>query len=144
MNDLLPKLPYVVFISLMMLGLYSVIVRRNFVRKLVGLTIFQTAVILFFLSLSPRWGGDVPIASGHGHVEAGHDEDGHDGHEGKGEHGHEKGVPIPLHNPLPHVLMLTAIVVGVSTTGVGLAICLRIHARYHSLEEDEILQRIEA
>lgn len=104
---------YFVVIVLMMSGLFIVISRYNLVKKLVGLSIFQTSVFLFYITLGKVAGGTAPIIS---------------------------GDPDMLYsNPLPHVLILTAIVVGVATTALGLALVLRIHTAFGSIEEDEIL-----
>jgi multicomponent Na+:H+ antiporter subunit C len=110
--------PYWVAIGLLMLGLYTMIAHRNLVKKAVGMTIFQTAVILFFLLLAVKRDASLPIVSGA-------DVD-----------------PARFMNPLPHALMLTAIVVMVATSGVALAILIRLYARYGSLEEDIIAERV--
>jgi multicomponent Na+:H+ antiporter subunit C len=106
--------PYWVAIGLLMLGLYTMIAHRNLLKKAVGMTLFQTAIILFFLLLAVKRDATLPI------VPAGHIE------------------PAGFMNPLPHALMLTAIVVMVATSGVALAILIRLYARYGSLEEDVI------
>ncbi len=106
--------PYAIAIALLALGLAAAVAQRNLVRKLVGMTVFQTAIILFFLMLSVKRGGDLPIVP-HGLVAA-----------------------PGFMNPLPHALMLTAIVVMVATSGVAFAILIRLYARYGSLEEDRI------
>ena len=112
------------YIILMMIGLYAMIGKRNLVKKLVGLNIFQWSIILFFVSLGAKEGGTIPIIKG-----------------GHGSHGAETLVRAADYiNPLPHVLMLTAIVVMVSTFGVALAIIIMVYRRYHTLEEDEILE----
>ena len=114
------------YIILMMIGLYAMIGKRNLVKKLVGLNIFQWSIILFFVSLGAKEGGTIPI------IEGGH-----------GSHGAETLVRAADYiNPLPHVLMLTAIVVGVATTGVALALLLRIYNTYGTLEEDELIRRV--
>ena len=117
----------VIYITLMMIGFYAMTGKTNLVKKLVGMNIFQWSIILFVVSLSAKRGGTIPIVLGS------HDHD---------------SVPIieASHyvNPLPHVLMLTAIVVGVATTGVALALLLRIHKSYGTLEEDELLERIQS
>ena len=95
------------------MGLFIVIARTNLIKKLIGLTIFQTSVFLFYISLGKVAGGTAPILTGN---------------------------PNTLYsNPLPHVLILTAIVVGVATTALGLALILRINEAFGSIEEDEIL-----
>ena len=104
---------YLIVILLMMIGLFLVISRANLVKKLVGLSIFQTSVFLFYITLGRVSGGTAPIL-----IDA----------------------PDTLYsNPLPHVLILTAIVVGVATTALGLALILRIKESFGTIEEDEIL-----
>lgn len=105
---------YWIVIVLMMMGLYVVIARRNLIKKVIGLNIFQTSVIIFYVSMGKIRGGSAPIA--------------------------EEGVEV-FSNPLPHVLMLTAIVVGVATTAVALALVVRIKEECDSIEEDEILEQ---
>ena len=104
---------YIIVIILMMTGLFIVIARTNLIKKLIGLSIFQTSVFLFYISLGKVAGGTAPILDGN---------------------------PDTLYsNPLPHVLILTAIVVGVATTALGLALILRINEAFGSIEEDEII-----
>ena len=115
----------VTYIILMMIGLYAMTGKTNLVKKVVGMNILQWSIILFIVSLSAKRAATIPI------VLAGHD--------------HEAAPVLDAAhyvNPLPHVLMLTAIVVGVATTGVALALLLRIHRRYGTLEEGELLERI--
>ncbi len=104
---------YLVVISLMMGGLFIVISQNNLVKKLVGLAIFQTSVFIFYISVGKIAGGTAPILM--------------------------EGGERLYSNPLPHVLILTAIVVGVATTALGLALILRIHAAFGSIEDDEVL-----
>jgi len=116
------KFNYWIYITLMMIGFYAMMGKRNLVKKLVGMNIFQTAIILYFISAAAKKGATIPIM----------------------EHGHG-GTVHAVHaaqyvNPLPHVLMRTAIVVLVSTFGVALAIIIMIHRKYKTLEEDEILE----
>ncbi len=101
---------YVVFF-LMMAGFYMVIARGNLIKKIVGLNIFQNSVFLLYISMGKVSGGTAPILL----AEGGH-----------------------YSNPLPHVLILTAIVVGIATTALGLALVVRIKEAYGSVEEDEI------
>jgi multicomponent Na+:H+ antiporter subunit C len=101
-----------------MLGLYTMIAHRNLMKKVVGMSIFQTAIILFFLVLSIKRGASLPIVPA-GPVD-----------------------PRAFVNPLPHALMLTAIVVMVATSGVALAILIRLHGLYGTLEEDLLADRI--
>ena len=111
---------YWLIIALMMVGLYIVIARDNLIKKVMGLNIFQAAAILFYVSMAKVTGGTAPIVP-HDPAYPG----GHEGHE------------ILYSNPLPHVLMLTAIVVGVATTALALALAVRIHGDYGTAEEDE-------
>ena len=110
--------PYWVAIGLLMLGLYTMIAHRNLLKKAVGMTVFQTAIILFFLLTSVKRDATLPI------VPAG------------------DVAPAGFMNPLPHALMLTAIVVMVATSGVALAILVRLYAVYGSLEEDVVAGRV--
>lgn len=102
---------YWVVIVLMMLGFYVVIARHNLIKKMVGLNIFQVSVFLFYISMSKVRGGTAPIL--------------------------DDGIQV-YSNPLPHVLILTAIVVGVATTALGLALVVRIQEAYGTIEEEEI------
>jgi multicomponent Na+:H+ antiporter subunit C len=102
---------YWIVIVLMMTGFYVVISRGNLVKKIVGLNIFQTSVFILYISMGKIEGGTAPIFV--------------DG-------------PAVYSNPLPHVLILTAIVVGVATTALGLALIVRIKEAYGTVEEDEI------
>jgi len=119
------KLNYWIYIVLMMVGLYAMIAKNNLVKKIIGMNILQTAVILFFISTSAKHGATIPIL----------------------EHTHGPGPQVvqAVHyaNPLPHVLMLTAIVVAVATFGVALALIIRLYREYRTLEEDEILNQLE-
>ena len=102
-----------VAIFLMMAGFYVVISQGNLVKKLVGLSLFQTSVFIFFISMGKVAGGHAPILT--------------------------EGVTV-YSNPLPHVLILTAIVVGVATTAVGLALAVRINEAYGSIEDDLLVE----
>jgi len=121
------KYNYWIYITLMMIGLYAMIAKNNLVKKIVGMNIFQTAIILFYVSIGAKRGATIPILE-HGH----------------GEHGAGSHLfhAVDYINPLPHVLMLTAIVVGVATLGVALALAIRVYSRFNTLEEDEILAQI--
>jgi multicomponent Na+:H+ antiporter subunit C len=103
---------YIVTVFLMIAGLFIVIARGNLIKKLVGLGIFQTSVYLLYIAPGKVVGGTAPIISEAYKVYS---------------------------NPLPHVLILTAIVVGVATLALGLALTVRIREAYGSIEEDEIL-----
>lgn len=143
------KINYWVYIVIMMIGLYAMIAKNNMIKKLIGMSIFQTAIILFYVSIGVKEGATIPILY-HDQVHGAHD----DHHEADTSHG-ENGVveshatdihinPDEFTNPLVHVLMLTAIVVGVSTLGVGLAITQKLHREYGSIEEQEILELIKS
>ncbi|RMG43805.1 MAG: NADH-quinone oxidoreductase subunit J [Candidatus Dadabacteria bacterium] len=112
---------YLLVIFLMMLGLWGMISKRNLMKKLIAMTIFQSAIIFFYIASGVKRGAAIPII----------------------EHDHTKINPDLYHNPLPHVLMLTAIVVGVATLGVALALLERIYDRCGSIEEDEIIRKLE-
>lgn len=117
---------YFFFVVLLMIGLYAAVAKNNLVKKLMGLSIFQTAIILFYVSIGQKRGADIPILNvGHGPEAA-----------------HPVVEAAQYINPLPHVLMLTAIVVGVATVGVALAVIQRLHVEYGTVEESEILDLI--
>lgn len=104
---------YQAVIVLMMLGLYIMISRGNLVKKIMGMSIFQTAAIMLYVSMGHITGGTAPVLV-------------------------DGDANVVYSNPLPHVLMLTAIVVGVATTAVSLALVVRIKEAYGTVEEDEI------
>jgi multicomponent Na+:H+ antiporter subunit C len=111
----------------MMIGLYAMLVKNNLIKKVLGMSIFQTAIIVFYVSTGAKENASIPIiahVTGHGTVEAAIN-------------------PANYANPLPHVLMLTAIVVSVGTLGVALAICLAVYRHYNSLHEDEIQEQLQ-
>ena len=105
---------YLIYITLLVIGLYTIMAKPNLVKKVIGLGLFQTGVFLFFISSATVDGGTAPIMSA----------------------GTERYA-----NPLPHVLILTAIVVSVSTTAVALALCIRIHEAYGTIEAGEIRRK---
>lgn len=111
MNEIPGLFNYWVVVFLMMAGFYVVISQGNLVKKLVGLGLFQASVFILYITMGNLSGGQAPIVT--------------------------EGIFV-YSNPLPHVLILTAIVVGVATTAVGLALIVRIHEAYGSVEEDEI------
>ena len=127
---------YWIFIFLMMVGFYMLISRTNLIKKVVGLNVFQTAVFIFYVSTGKIVGGTAPILFGEvAHSEA----DSHAAEAGHAAAGAaESTVEILYSNPLPHVLILTAIVVGIATTAVALALVVRIKEAYGTIEEDEI------
>jgi multicomponent Na+:H+ antiporter subunit C len=101
-------------VFLMVSGLYIVIARGNMIKKLIGLSLFQTSVYLLYITPGKILGGTAPIVA--------------------------KGWTV-YSNPLPHVLILTAIVVGIATLALGLALVIRINEAYGTIEEDEIFQQ---
>ena len=105
---------YWVCIVLMMIGLYTVIARPNLIKKLIGLSIFQVSVFLLYISMGKVTGGTAPIL--------------------------DERIQT-YSNPLPHVLILTAIVVGIATLALGLALVVRIKEAYDTIEEDEIWEQ---
>jgi len=111
MEILLGLYNYWVAIALMMMGFYIVIANGNLIRKIIGLNIFQVSVFILFISMGYLSGGTAPIYS---------------------------EAYTQYSAPLPHVLILTAIVVGIATTALGLALTVRIYQAYGSIDEDEI------
>ena len=111
-DQLLGLYNYWVVCALMMIGLYMVIAHDNLMKSLIGLSVFQTSVFILYISLGKIDGGSAPILT---------------------------SADVVYSHPLPHVLILTAIVVGVATTALGLALVVRIHEAYGSTEEDDIL-----
>ena len=110
-QDMLGLVNYWVVIILMMTGFYVVIAQDNLIKKVVGLNIFQVSVFLFYITMGKIDGGSAPIL--------------------------DDAITV-YSNPLPHVLILTAIVVGVATTALALALVVRINRAYNTIEEDEI------
>lgn len=110
-------LNYIAVVILMMIGLYIVLAQGNLIKKLIGLSIFQTSVSILYISMSKIFGGTAPILA----------------------HGAQVYT-----NPLPHVLILTAIVVGVATMAVGVALVVRIQKAYGTIEELELVEIEEA
>jgi multicomponent Na+:H+ antiporter subunit C len=105
---------YWIHAILLCVGLYGMIAKRHLVKKVIGLTVLQTGAFLLFISLAAVDGGTAPILE------------------------HDARLHV---NPLPHVLILTAIVVGVSTMSVALALCIRIREEWGTVESDEIAER---
>lgn len=106
---------YWVFVLLLLIGLYTVIAKSNYIKKLIGLSVFQASVFLLYISMSKVSGGTAPIIIGF------------------------FGGQL-YSNPLPQVLILTAIVVGIATTALGLALTVRIKEEFGSIEEDDVSQ----
>ena len=113
--ELLGLFNYWVFAILLMIGFYAVIAKPNLIKKLIGLTLFQSAVFLLYITMGRIDGGTAPIFS-------------------------DAGEGMVYSNPLPQVLILTAIVVGISTTALGLGIVVRIREEYGSIEENKIAE----
>ena len=134
MSSALGLWSYWAVIVLMMTGLYFVIQRDNLVKKMMGLNIFQVSVLMLYISMAKVRGGTAPILP----MEAA--EGGHDGKPSVEALGHavQEGAEVLYANPLPHVLMLTAIVVGIATMALGLSLVVRIQEAYGTVEEDEI------
>lgn len=110
---------YWLFIVLMMTGLYICVAKGNLVKKIVGLNIFQTAVFMLYISMGKIAGGTAPIFP---------------------TKMKDIDPEVVYSNPLPHVLILTAIVVGIATTSLGLALVVRIREEYETIEEEDILK----
>ena len=118
-SNLVNHMNYSLAALLLLIGLYGMLMRSNLIKKLMAMNILQVAVIMFFITLADKTGATAPIEL--------------------------QGVTAvdAYINPLPHALMLTAIVVGVSTTGVALALLIRIHRHYGTLEEPELIERMQ-
>lgn len=116
-NFLATKGIYSLVLILLFLGLYGMIVSNNYMKKMMAMNVMQVAVIFFYLCFAQKDGGMIPILNG------------------------ITTDPNAYINPLPHALMLTAIVVSLGTTGVALALLMRIKEAYGSVEEDEVLRR---
>jgi multicomponent Na+:H+ antiporter subunit C len=128
MNDvtmmLIHRVNWWAYIILMLIGLYGITIKKNFMKKIIGLSILQTSIILFFVSIGAKYEATLPI------IEHAHDAM------------HTTVQAAHYINPLPHVLMLTAIVVAVATLGVALALSINIYREYNTLDEDEILLQL--
>lgn len=109
---------YWFILALLVIGLYGIIFKKNLVKKIIGMSIFQVAIILFFVASASKWGATVPVL----------------------EHGVQPEASVQYINPLPHTLMLTAIVVGVAISGVAFALVIRIYRRYRTLDENTLLK----
>ncbi len=116
-NFLATKGIYSLVLILMFLGMFGMIISNNYMKKMMAMNVMQVAVILFFLCFAQKEGGMIPILNG------------------------ITTDPSLYINPLPHALMLTAIVVSLGTTGVAIALLMRIKETYGSVEEDDILRR---
>lgn len=110
------NLSYVLTSVLMIIGLYGALFKRDLFRKMIGLSIFQSAIILFFVASGSRIGGTLPVRM--------------------------DGDQVLYFNPLPQAMMLTAIVVAVASLGLGLALLMVIYRDYRTLDEDRIMERV--
>jgi multicomponent Na+:H+ antiporter subunit C len=120
LDEVADRFPFWATAVLLVLGLYGMMGKRSLVKKIIGLNIFQSAIILFFISQSMKAGATIPIlVQQAGPVD-----------------------PDQYVNPLPHVMMLTAIVVSAAVTGVALAFLVAIHRQFHSMDEKEILAEV--
>lgn len=118
---IISKYNYWMYAILILIGFYGMMAKNNLMKKLIGMGIFQWAIIFYFMSIGAKRGATIHIVSGH--------------------HGaYEAMRAVEVINPLPSVLMLTAIVVGVATTGISLSVLISIYRRYGTLEEDEIVK----
>ena len=115
----LSRYVYLMIVILLTIGLYGMLGKRNLLKKLIGMNIFQTAIFLFFIEGATKLGGTVPVIDPQIGTEA-----------------------AKYINPLPHVLILTGIVVGISLTGVALAFLLIIYRAYHSLDDKAIMKEM--
>lgn len=120
MSGFISQYNFIGVVILVMIGLYAMIAKNNLIKKIIGMNIFQSAIILFYISAGAKKDATIPIIMKDRDVVHAAD----------------------YINPLPHVLMLTAIVVAVATLGVALALAIRVYLQYNTLEEDEILDII--
>ena len=142
---LVERLNYFIYIVLLMIGLWAMIAKNNLIKKLIGMSIFQTAIILFYVSTAVKENATIPIYlpehDPHGtHLISDSNQSGETIHSPQVL---EASLVSGYTNPLPHVLMLTAIVVGVATLGLALSVCLRIYRAYGTIEEDDLLLELE-
>tara|TARA_B000000460_G_scaffold238023_1_gene201349 strand:+ start:107 stop:487 length:381 start_codon:yes stop_codon:yes gene_type:complete len=122
MEKLIANFNYVIVVILMMIGLWSMLAQKNLIKKCIGMAIFQTGIILFFISIGAKDNALIPILTE------------------TANHVYPVPVVAKVANPLTQILMLTAIVVGVATLGVGLALAQKIYQQHSSFDEDEILE----
>ncbi|MDP7051728.1 MAG: cation:proton antiporter subunit C [Verrucomicrobiota bacterium] len=122
MENLIANFNYVIVVILMMIGLWSMLAQKNLIKKCIGMAIFQTGIILFFISIGAKNEAKVPILSKYVVEDP------------------SALIVNDYANPLTQILMLTAIVVGVATLGMGLALAQKIYRQHSSFDEDEILE----
>jgi multicomponent Na+:H+ antiporter subunit C len=120
-DEIADRFPFWATAILLVVGLYGMMGKLSLIKKVIGLSVFQSAIILFFISQSMKAGADVPILPG----------------------GAGPVDPDLYMNPLPHVMMLTAIVVSASVLGLAMAFLVSIYQRFHSLDENEILEEMQ-
>lgn len=145
----LERLNYCIYVILLLIGLWAMLAKRNLIKKLIGMSIFQTAIILFYVSIAVKEEATIPIYLPEHDPHVGHSQ-AEDDQNVSVSTDHSHG-PLVLEartikgyaNPLPHVLMLTAIVVGVATLGLALALTQRIYQGYNTIEEDELLVKLD-
>lgn len=152
LETILSYYDYCAYALFMMIGLYAMIAKNNLVKKIIGMAIFQAAIILFYVSSGYKTGATIPILAHDSHHAETHHEPIEASHSTTtAEPGHPSSSQFSLvqsndsqyDNPLPHVLMLTAIVVGVATLGVALSLIQQINAEYGTIEDDEILEQLQ-
>jgi multicomponent Na+:H+ antiporter subunit C len=119
-DSILSQYAYWFVFVLSVVGLYGMLVKKNLVKKLIGMTIFQTSIIMFFVAAANKWHATIPVLLPP----------------------YEAPNPDTYINPLPHTLMLTAIVVGVATLGVAFALLVVIYKNYNTVDEPELLERM--
>jgi len=116
---LLTRYPFLFVALLLVIGVYGMIMKRNLLKKVIGMNIFQTAIFLFFIQGAQKTGASIPVLSP------------------------ELGSASESYlNPLPHVMVLTAIVVGVAITGVAISLLLVIYRSFGTLDEKRILEQL--
>lgn len=119
LEEFLSRYVYVMIVILLGIGLYGMLGKRNLMKKLIGMNIFQTAIFLFFIEGGTKLNATVPVIDP------------------------QLGTnPVNYVNPLPHVLMLTGIVVAISLTGVAMAFLISIRRAYHSLDEEVVMKEM--
>ncbi len=119
MENLIANFNYVIVVILMMIGLWSMLAQKNLIKKCIGMAILQTGIILFFISIGAKNNALIPILTETAYLDP---------------------DVATVANPLTQILMLTAIVVGVATLGVGLGLAQKIYHQHSSFDEDEILE----
>ncbi|MBG91035.1 MAG: NADH-quinone oxidoreductase subunit J [Actinobacteria bacterium] len=124
LQELIASYNYIIVVVIMMIGLWAMLAKQNLIKKCIGMAIFQTGIILFYISMGAKKGSTLPIL-----------EHAHDG-------AHHAVVAAHYANPLTQILMLTAIVVGVATLGVALTLAQKVYQQNRSYHEDKILEKL--